>query len=215
MSVNPNAARCPADSLVGNIGGANHLKAIATQLRGIQQDFAYVLNLLKSPDWSVWDDHAEEASMRLARAVVMLRGALDAIAVLDNNTRPEKERVAFHKVSFWTTDLSLAGARSWQVYLRNKASRKREDDSFYLDFDRLVGFWEHYYPRPQPQDHLPRRDFFLGVRFFTNGVEHKGASGPVMHDLLLPALRAATGLVLLYAQRFDVHGMPEAFDDDY
>lgn len=167
---------------------------------------------LQNPDWSAWDEkggdgdgratNGEEASRRLAGAVVLLRSALDAIAVMDNDIRPESERVAAPRVSFWTTDLCLPAARGSQVYLRTKASRKGDADPFYLDFDGLASFWTRYYPGPlEPQDSHPHRDFFLSVRTPQN---KQGSSGPVLRDLLLPALSVAQGLVLVYAGHFDV-----------
>ena len=213
----PNALQAPANSLMGNIAGAAvHLKAIANQLEDIQNDYVFVLDLLKNPDWSVWGDkyknghltNREEASKRLTSSVVRLQSALDAIAVMDNNIRPKKDRIAFQKVSFWKTDLTLHTARNLQVYLRTKASRKRDIDSFYLDFNSLANFWKHYYPSLlEPQDNHPHRDFFLSVHFCSNNIEHKGSSGPILHDLLVPALRVALGLVFLYAGHFNV---PEA-----
>lgn len=57
----PNAVRAPAGSpagsLMGNVAnGAAHLKAIAGQLEGVREDFAFVLGLLKNPDWSAWGE---------------------------------------------------------------------------------------------------------------------------------------------------------------
>jgi hypothetical protein len=221
----PNASRAPASSLACNVadrGGAAHLKAIAGQLEGVRESFAFVMGLLKNPDWSTWDEsggpgparghhrgtNGEEASRRLGGAVVLLRSALDAIAVMDNDTRRESERVAAPMVSFWTTDLALPGARGLQVSLRTRASRRGEADPFYLDFDGLASFWTRYYPGPLlPQDSLPHRDFFLSLGAGSDrsdGSGRRGSSGPVMRDLLLPALSAAQGLVSLYARHFDV-----------
>ncbi len=134
--------------------------------------------------------------------MVLLRSALDAIAVMDNDARPQSERVAPQRVSFWATDLSLPAARVFQVSLRTRASRRCDADPFYLDFDGLASFWARYYPGPlRPQDCLPHRDFFLSVQTPQNT---RGSSGPVLRDLLLPALGVAQGLVLVYAGQFDV-----------
>lgn len=227
----PNASRVLAGSLGGSLagnvaGGAARLKAIAAQLEGVREDFAFVLRLLKNQDRTSWDERSdgdersgdrapgrrgtngEEASRRLARAVVLLRSALDAIAVLDNDLRQESERVAPPRVSFWTTDLCLPGARGLQIFLRTRASRRNDADPFYLDFDGLASFWTRYYPGPlEPEDSLPHRDFYLSVRFCSNGAEHAGSTGPVLHDLLLPALSVALRLVSAYAGHFEV---PEA-----
>jgi hypothetical protein len=161
---------------VGNIAGSViHLKAIANQLEDIQNDYLFVLNLLKNPDWSEWGEkynngrvtNREEASKRLTSSVVRLHSALDAIAVMDNNIRQESDRIDFQKVSFWKTDLHLHSARSLQIYLRTKVSRNRDVDSFYLDFNSLANFWKHYYPTLlEPQDNHPHRDFFLNIIFF-------------------------------------------------
>ena len=174
----------------------------------------FVLGLLKDPDWTAWGQrprdnnttNRDDAAKRLMSAVVRMQSCLDSIAVLDNNLRPESDRVAFDRVSFWATDLCLQGARPLQVYLRNAVSASRPRDECFLTFNSVANFWKHYYPSLlEPQDHCPHRDFFLRITARDkSGALFEGTSGPILQDLLLPALRVALSLVFVYAGSLNV-----------
>jgi len=195
-----------AAGLAKNIAGpVVHLRAIANLLKDVQEDFVDVLKIVRDPDVEAWPKQRETGTKKLARGVVLLQNLLDSIAILDNDLRPQDQRYPWHEVLFNTKHLHVEPARRLQVFLLNQFSRGKPSDVFFVDFWAVGNFWKHYYPHaPELSEFEHHRDFALRVDTPDHGDQHKGCTGPILKDLILPATRTCFALVHIYSGHCNV-----------
>jgi hypothetical protein len=204
----PNATvQVRAAGLAKNIAGpVVHLRAVANLLKDVQEDFVDVLKIVRDHDVEAWPKQRETGTKKLARGVVLLQNLLDSIAILDNDLRPQDQRYRWHEVLFNTKHLHVEPARRLQVFLLNQFSRGKPSDDFFVDFWAVGNFWKHYYPHaPELSEFEHHRDFALRVVT----PYHSGCTGPILKDLILPAIRTCFALVHIYSGQCNVP------DDDF
>lgn len=191
----------PVDLAKALPGKKLHLKTIAAGLRDIKEDVYYSMHALQY--FFSGDKHCyyqETVSKKLTSSTVLLEGLLDALVIcaLPDDTQPS------HRMNFRVNDaFDNPRLRSIQDRLKNLKSFSETNNSSYADLWTIADFWKHYLPcLPLPKE-FPNRQIDFQIEL---GL---GKSGPILHDLIIPAFNNACDMVNIIGQDL---GMEE---DDY
>lgn len=191
----------PSDLSKALPGKRLQLKTIATGLRDIKESICYCMNALQyffSGDTHCY--YQETVSKKLTSSTVLLEGLLDALIIcaLAEDTQPS------HRMSFRVHD-AFENPRlcSIQIQVKNLKSFYETNNSSYADLRMIADFRKHYLPcLPLPKEFPNRRiDFQIELGL--------GKSGPILHDLIVPAFNNACDMVTIIGQEL---GMEK---DDY
>lgn len=182
----------PVDLAKALPGKVLHLKTIATGLRDIKADICYSMHALQY--FFSGDEHCyyqETVSKKLTSSTVLLEGLLDALAIcsLPEDTKPSR------RMNFRVDDaFQNPRLRSIRDRVKNLKSFSDTDNSSYADMWTIADFWKHYLPcLPLPKEFPGRRiDFQIELGL--------GKSGPILHDLIIPAFNDACDMVAIMGQ---------------
>jgi hypothetical protein len=189
-------------------GKAMHVRALCSGLISVRSSLLYVKNMLE--DMNIQWHHVQDTVAReLTMSSMFLGGILDGcvIAELPPNHAPNKA------MSFFGTPFHDADLRAIQVQVTTLRSSDQDGQEVQANLLTVINFWKHYLPyQPLPTEFTrgrmqPLRDFQLVL----SGDGEK-LSGPVVHDLLIPAFNAAcritSSLLLLHAVAGDYNVLP-------
>ena len=180
-------------------GKAMHVRALCGELNSVRSSLMYVKNILE--DWHMpWNLVQSTIARELTMSSMFLEGILDGcvIAELPPNRAPNKT------MSFFDTLFQDVDLHAIQVHVAALRSSDRDGQEVQASLSTVINFWKHFIPyQPQPTEFTrgkmqPFRDFQLVL-----SGDGEALSGPIMHDLLIPAFNAAcritSRLLLLYA----------------
>lgn len=198
-------------------GDALHLRSLDAALRRAKCLLGFVaVHLQTDQEWSV--EWQETLGFHLSAACTMIAGALDGMAILasmrsDNLTN--LGTITFSNMAF----SSLYAAREQTTLLELRSPRlppqhsktTHNSQDVYVDFFSVTNFWKHYMPLPPlPKFFEKERVFDFQLEFGGIGVTIKKLtvtacacgtgttnehSGPVLHDLLIPAYDCACNIL--------------------
>eukprot|EP00798_Chlamydomonas_sp_ICE-L_P027577 gene27577-biopygen5012 len=208
-----------ASELALNLPGkVMHMRALCSGLASIRESLLYVKNALEDHDMD-WTIVQDTVARELTMASMFLGGVLDGcvIAVLpsrDNGFPPAPTRF----VSFQGTTFKDAKLRDIQAEVNGLRSFAFEEQSVQASLWTVINFWKHYFPYQLLPTEFSRgrlhtlRDFQLvlggdpGIPESKDSLNSKPLSGPVVHDLLIPAFNAACGITARLVEIYAVSG---------
>lgn len=191
----------PVDLSKALPGNVLHLKSIATGLQDIKAGICYGMHAVQyffSGDTHCY--YQETVSKKLASSTVLLEGLLDALVIcaLPKDIQPS------NKMNFRVQDaFENPSLCSLQNRVKNLKSFSETNHKSYADLWTIADFWKHYLPcLPLPKKFPDGRiDFQIELGL--------GKSGPILHDLIVPAFNDACEMVAIIGQEL---GMKE---EDY
>ena len=180
-------------------GKAMHVRALCGGLSSVRSSLMYVKNMLE--DWHMpWDIVQDTVARELTMSSMFLGGILDGcvIAELPPNRAPSKT------MSFFGTQFQDVDLRAIQVHVAALRSSDRDGQEVQASLSTVINFWKHYLPyQPLPTEFTRGRMQSLRDFQLVLSCDGEALSGPVLHDLLIPAFNAAcritSSLLLLYA----------------
>ena len=175
-------------------GKRMHIKAIATGLQHIRPEILYAMHALSyyfSGDLPAYDPHT--VSKVLTSSVVCLEGLLDGLTIC---ALPEGTP-ASRGMNFRATPFTDPRTQSIQEQLKGLKSFSGDNSETYADLWTIADFLKHYLPcLPLPTELQGRVDFQVELGC--------GKSGPLLHDLVLPAFNYACEMVAILGQQLGV-----------
>eukprot|EP00798_Chlamydomonas_sp_ICE-L_P006481 gene6481-3114_t len=220
-------ARLDGDSEVAlNLPGkVMHMRALCSGLASIRPSLLYVKNALEDHhdmDWTIFQD---TVARELTMASMFLGGILDGCVIAEMQQSRDKGGPAAPKrsVSFQGTMFQDATLRNIQAGVNGLRSFYFEEQSVQASLWTVIIFWKHYFPyQPLPTEFSRGRlhtllDFQLvldsdhaaldpGIPESKDSLNSKPLSGPVVHDLLIPAFNAACGITARLVEIYAVSG---------
>jgi hypothetical protein len=167
-----------------------HMRALCCGLTSVRTSLLYVKNQLE--DWDVqWELVQDAVARELTIASMLMGGILDGCVIAELQP-PRPDDPPLKLMSFSRTLFTLPKLRDIQEEVNSLRSGEKHEQEIQASLWTVVNFWKHYLPyKPLPTKFTsgrlhPLRDFQLVLS--GNG---DARSGPVMHDLLIPAFNAA------------------------
>ena len=182
----------PVDLSKALPGKVLHVKSIATGLRDIKTDVCSCMHALQyffSGDTHCY--YQETVSKKLTSSTVLLEGLLDALVIC---ALPE-DRQPSRRMNFRVQD-AFENPRLCRIRdrVKNLKSFSETNRSSYADLWTIANFWKHYLPcLPLPKE-FPNGQIDFQIEL---GL---GKSGPILHDLVVPAFNDACEMVAIIGQ---------------
>lgn len=186
-------------------GKPMHIRALCGGLRSVRNSLLNVKNLLE--DWGEeWEHVQDTVAQDLTTAAMFLGGILDGCLIADlPSDQPVSKNLSFSRTAFTSPDL-----REIQTEINALRSGETPSQATHASIWSVINFWKHYLPyQPLPIQFTagrrnPIRDFQLPLS--GNG---DAKSGPVVHDLLIPAFNAACAITKALLIKYNVPGNHE------
>jgi hypothetical protein len=196
--------RAPASACAGADllpGKAMHIRALCSGLKSVRSSLLYVKNQL---EWNEqWDVVQDTVARELTTASMYLGGILDGCVIVDLPIhRPPTKTMSFSRTPFESANL-----RAIQDEVNSLRSMAVAEQDIQASLWTVINFWKHYLPyQPLPikfvRDRMqPLRDFQLVLSGDGNAL-----SGPIVHDLLIPAFNAACRITAKLLTLHEVSG---------
>jgi hypothetical protein len=185
---------------------ALHIRSLCNGLNSVRSSLLYVKNVLEDEDIP-WHQVQDTVAIQLATSAMLLGGILDGcvIAELPPQMLSEKKPKQLHGMKFSGTpfsDIALAGI---QASVNGLRSVDVPSQPVGPGLWTVVNFWKHYLPYQLPATRFtapPLRD--IKVEFQTDEVRY--SSGPIVHDLLIPAFNSACDITGRLLDIYDTTG---------
>jgi len=205
-----------ADILAQQIpGAALHLKSLDAAMSQVKTLLHFVSSDLQTDDWEITKQ--ENYGFHLSAGCSMLAGALDGMIIFEKLSLGESN---LGKLSFTQTKFSCEEAAIAQKQVKDLRSPREpvcKSQDLYVDFFSVTNFWKHYMPIPPLPKYFPQDQVFdfqlefggigitvennLKVRASVTGMATTlRGTGPIMHDLLMPAYDAACTILHILAK---------------
>eukprot|EP00798_Chlamydomonas_sp_ICE-L_P027941 gene27941-biopygen3368 len=203
-------------------GKVMHVRALCSGLASIRPSLLYVKHALQDHhhdmDWTIFQD---TVARELTMASMFLGGILDGCVIAEMQQSIDKGGPAAPKrsVSFKGTMFQDATLRNIQEGVNGLRSFYFEEQSVQASLWTVINCWKHYFPyQPLPTEFSRGRlDFQLvldsnhaaldtGIPESKDSLNSKPLSGPVVHDLLIPAFNAACGITARLVEIYAVSG---------
>eukprot|EP00798_Chlamydomonas_sp_ICE-L_P013077 gene13077-biopygen2949 len=203
-------------------GKVMHVRALCSGLASIRPSLLYVKHALEDHhhdmDWTIFQD---TVARELTMASMFLGGILDGCVIAEMQQSIDKGGPAAPKrsVSFQGTMFQDATLRNIQEGVNGLRSFYFEEQSVQASLWTVINSWKHYFPyQPLPTEFSRGRlDFQLvldsnhaaldtGIPESKDSLNSKPLSGPVVHDLLIPAFNAACGITARLVEIYAVSG---------
>eukprot|EP00798_Chlamydomonas_sp_ICE-L_P004739 gene4739-biopygen15023 len=203
-------------------GKVMHVRALCSGLASICPSLLYVKHALEDHhhdmDWKIFQD---TVARELTMASMFLGSILDGCVIAEMQQSIDKGGPAAPKrsVSFQGTMFQDATLRNIQEGVNGLRSFYFEEQSVQASLWTVINCWKHYFPyQPLPTEFLRGRlDFQLvldsnhaaldtGIPESKDSLNSKPLSGPVVHDLLIPAFNAACGITARLVEIYAVSG---------
>jgi hypothetical protein len=164
----------------------------------------YVKNMLDDIGTSSrWGYVQDTVASELTTASMFLGGILDGcvIAQLPPGQAPNRS------MSFFGTHFRDTELHDIQEKVIKLRSSNQEDQTVYMNLSTLINFWKHYLPyQPLPTKFTrDRKHPMCDFQLVLSG-DGELLSGPVLHDLLIPAFNAACSITKRMLIIYDVDG---------
>lgn len=203
-------------------GKAMHMRALCGGLASIRASLLYVKNALEDHDMD-WTIVQDTVARELTMSSMFLGGVLDGCVIAELPSRPNGFPAAPTRfVSFQRTMFQDAMLRDIQADVNSLRSFDFEEQTEQASLWTVINFWKHYLPyQPLPTEFSrgrlhALRDFQLVLGGdpaapdptppeSNNRRESKPLSGPVVHDLLIPAFNAACRIT---ARLLEIYAVP-------
>ena len=174
----------PCDLASGIPSKSLHLRSLNNALKIVRLELSYVVHALEAFDDMNWCLVEDTIAGNLSGGVLRLEGVMDGLSILQSSCPPSAD------MSFTRTPFDNIRLR--EIQERVKGLRSAANDSgTYTDFWSLADFWKHHFPY-QPRPSMYTRQ---NVRDFQINLGNGCKSGPVMHDIILPAFNGAVEIV--------------------
>lgn len=195
-------------------GKAMHMRALCGGLASVRNSLIYVKSMLEDSDME-WGIVQDTVARELTKSSMFLGGVLDGCVIAALPSRSNGfDAAPTRAMSFKGTmfqDEILRGIQDDIIDLRSFASEGQEEQA---DLWTVINFWKHYFPyKPLPQSFTrSRRDFQLVLggdpaeRDPSPNPSNRHLSGPVVHDLLIPAFNAACRITDRLLEMYRVPG---------
>jgi len=183
----------PVDLAEALPGKKQHLKSIAHGLKTIRRDISYAMTALADYFLDEERYYSQDCvSQKLTSATVLLEGLLDALVIcaLPDDTPPHQNMNFRYKDAFYDARLG-----DIQNHVKGLQTFSESNRTSYADLWTLADFWKHYLPCvPLPKEFpVSRVDFQIELGL--------GKSGPILHDVILPAFNYACDMVAIIGQQ--------------
>jgi len=185
-------------------GRAMHIRALCGGLKSVRSSLMYVKNMLDDIGTSSrWGYVQDTVASELTTASMFLGGILDGcvIAQLPPGQAPNRS------MSFFGTHFRDTELHDIQEKVIKLRSSNQEDQTVYMNLSTLINFWKHYLPyQPLPTKFTrDRKHPMCDFQLVLSG-DGELLSGPVLHDLLIPAFNAACSITKRMLIIYDVDG---------
>lgn len=187
-------------------GKKMHVRALCNGLAGVRTSLVYVKKVLEERD-TPWLSVQNKVAQELTLASMSLGGILDACIIAELPDHQENwEANGVSKYSFTRTSFKNKDLCNAQREVNELRSEFVKGQAVAASLWSLVNFWKHYLPyQPLPSEFTcgsisSIRDFLLEL-----GQDQR--SGPVVHDLLIPAFNAACCIT---STLLDLYTVPDA-----
>jgi hypothetical protein len=198
----PSLQAAPFELALKLPGKAMHMRALCEGLKSVRSCLSYVKNRLDDRGvTSPWKYVQDTVARELTMASMFLGGILDGcvIAELPHNQAPTRY------MSFFNTQFRDNQLRTIQEKVIALRSSDKEDQEIYVNLSTVINFWKHYLPyQPLPTEFTRGRRYPLCDFQLVLSGDGEALSGPILHDLLIPAFNAACNIVNCMLQMYDV-----------
>ena len=176
----------------------DHLRSIAVGLAEIHASLRYCIRCLEcfeSQDLRLYD--LDAMAEKMTTATVRLEGLLDAIVICEHPSDISLKS----SINFFRTDLTARDIRRNQDSIRELRSFSTTNRDTYVDLWGVADFWKHYLPW------TPRPVQFDGGYYDIQINLADGHSGPLLHDLIVPAFNGACRIVVNMSRRLGIEDL--------
>lgn len=186
------------------VSDEKHIEAIAGGLEFARLHLQYVTQKL----WTAGDERVEQhihqtLHKEMMCGILFLMSALDAIVIADTVSAND---LSTH-TSFFNTALRDPQHRALQEEIKSLESYQYKTNTKSANLLTVSNFFKHYMPSAwMPKTFQIKNTFgkYVGIQdFFIPFGEEE--SGPILHDLVIPAYNKACDLILLMAETNNVH----------
>lgn len=184
-----------------------HVRALCNGLNNVRLSLSYVKNMLENRD-TPWYLVQDTVARELTIASMFLGGILDGCIIVANLTDSQGEKK--QNIQYWSfknTPFHDKTLRQSQERINALRSHLKSDQAVTASFWSVVNFWKHYLPyQPLPSEFTRQGSVSSTIHDFKLELGSDSQSGPVVHDLLIPAFNEAC---VITSTLLDLYSVPE------
>ena len=174
----------------------HHLHSLTYRISHCHKSLIIVVNALMKCSDENWNEYVTYLiSSELQNAVITLTGILDSMIIYDKTILNICEMDNIRNINFCNTSFTNDIMNIIRNAIRELRSFNNENQTYEIDLWTMSNFWKHYV---QNYSMKPTNFSKTNIRDFVISFGDGTTSGPILHDIIIPAYNLTCQMMSMY-----------------